>query len=109
MITIIKALNVSGATLLIRLANIIISSGQPFFYSALFVLLGLAIDILPDRKRAYDYVIMGVSLGVVTLVFNHFGRWLLDTTYPLSYVVTTTILGSFVVIIVKLAGKFISK
>ena len=108
-ITLVRAVGVTGSTVLIKFANIILVASHPFFYSMLFVLLGLAVDALPDRKSAYDYVTMGVSLGVVTLVFKHLGTWLLDTTYPLSYLVTTTILGSFVVIIVKLAGKFISK
>ncbi len=108
-ITLVKAVEAGGQTIVVRFANILLAASQPFFYGMLFVLLGLAVDALPDRKRAYDYVTMGVSLGVVTLVFKYFGTWLLDTTYPLSYVITTTILGSFVVIMVKLAGKFIPK
>ncbi|MBR9681791.1 MAG: DUF373 family protein [Candidatus Altiarchaeota archaeon] len=108
-ITIIKTLGISGETVLIKFANILLTASQPFFYSMLFILLGVAVDALPDRRTAYDYVTMGVSLGVVTLVLRHFGTWLLDTTYPLSYVITTTILGSIVVIVTKLAGKFISK
>ena len=108
-ITLIKTVGVTGDTLLIRFANILLTASHPFFYSMLFILLGMAVDVLPDRKRAYEFVTMGVSLGVVTLVFQHLGTWILDTTYPLSYVITTTILGAVVVIITKLAGKFISK
>ena len=108
-ITIIKTVGVAGDTLMIRFANILLTSSQPFFYSMLFILLGIAVDTLPNRKKAYEYITMGVSLGVVTLVFKHLGTWMLDTTYPLSYVITTTILGAVVVIVTKLAGKFISK
>ncbi|HDR53331.1 MAG TPA: DUF373 family protein [archaeon] len=108
-IAVIQAIGVTGETLVLRIANTIMVTTQPCFYSALFILLGLAVDAMPDKRKAYHYVTMGVSIGVVALVFRHFGMWLVDTTYPLSYVITTTILGSLVVIVAKLAGKYIHK
>ena len=105
----LKVTSVTGATITEIVAKAIYSSSTPFLYSVVAVLLGLAIDSWPDRKKVFAYLGMGVSIGVSLLVLKSFSAWLLDPTYPLSYVITTTILGAFVVLLIKLLSKFISK
>jgi uncharacterized membrane protein len=80
-----------------------------FFYGILSALIGLSIDSLPDRKKAYGFVSTGVGLGVVVLIFRSLGNWILEATYPLSYVVTTAVLGLAVATLTKLASKLIKE
>lgn len=96
----------SGNTLELA-ARISIETAPLFFYSILALLLGVAIDSLPNKQKAYNYASLGVGLGVIVLVGRSVGSWILDPTYPLSYVVTTTLIGLVVVTLVKLSAKFI--
>jgi putative membrane protein len=108
-IAMVKTTYLSGATTMELAAKISIETAPLFFYSILALLIGLAIDSLPNRLKAYSFVSLGVGLGVIVLVARSVGSWILDPTYPLSYVVTTTLLGLAVVTMVKLSAKFIKQ
>jgi len=103
----VKTTYIQAATTMELIARISVDTGPLFFYSVLSLLVGLAIDSLPNRQKAYSFISAGVGLGVVSLVARSVGSWILDPTYPLSYVVTTTLLGLIVVTFVKLSSKFI--
>jgi uncharacterized membrane protein len=106
-IALVKTSYLSGGTAVELVSRIAIETAPLFFYSILALLIGLAIDSLPNRKKAYNFASIGVGLGVIVLVARSVGSWILDPTYPLAYVVTTTLLGLFVVTLVKLSAKFI--
>ncbi|TRO61997.1 DUF373 family protein [Candidatus Bathyarchaeota archaeon] len=106
-VALVKTTYLSGSTTMELAAKISIETAPLFFYSILALLIGVAIDSLPNRQKAYSFASMGVGLGVVVLVARSVGSWILDPTYPLSYVVTTTLLGLVVVTLVKLSSKFI--
>jgi len=103
----VKASSVSGLTVKEIVAKIIYQSFAPFFYSAILLTLGIAIDSWPDRKKVVQIIGMSVSLGVSMLVLRNLSNWLLDPTYPLSYIITTAVWGSIVVIIIKLIERVI--
>lgn len=103
----VKTTFLSGDTTMELAAKISIDTAPLFFYSILALLVGLAIDSLPNRQRSYSFISAGVGLGVVVLVMRSLGGWILDPTYPLSFVITTSLLGLMVITSVKLASKFI--
>lgn len=103
----VKVTYISGSGPLEIAAKVAVDPALLYFYSILSLLIGLAIDSLPDKRRAYGFVSAGVGLGVIVLVLRSVGSWVLDPTYPLSYVVTTTLLGLVVVTMTKLSSKFI--
>ena len=103
----VKTTFLSGDTAMEMAAKISIDTMPLFFYSILALLIGLAIDSLPNRHRSYSFVSAGVGLGVVVLVMRSLGSWILDPTYPLSFVITTSLLGLMVITSVKLASKLI--
>ncbi|MBR9681005.1 MAG: DUF373 family protein [Candidatus Altiarchaeota archaeon] len=102
----VKVSYIEGTPLEIA-AKIAVDPALLYFYSILSLLIGLAIDSLPDKKKAYGFASSGVGLGVIVLVMRSVGSWVLDPTYPLSYVITTTLLGLVVVTMTKLSAKFI--
>lgn len=103
----VKTTSITGSTTTELAAKIAIDTAPLFFYSILALLVGLAIDYLPNRQKSYSVVSVGVGLGVVVLVMRSLGSWILDPTYPLSYVITTSLLGLVVITSVKLASKLI--
>ncbi len=88
-------------------AHIAVKTAHLFFYGLLALLFGLAIDALSEKKKAFGFITAGVGLGVVMLVSRSLGSWILEPTYPLSYVITTTLLGLVIVTVVKLSSKLI--
>ena len=106
-IAVVKSTGITGAGPLETAALITVKTGSLYYYGVLAALLGLAIDSLPDRKRAFGFLSIGVGFGVLFLVLRGVSSWILDPTYPLSYIVTTTVLGMVVATLVKLSSKFI--
>lgn len=103
----VKTSYLTAGSALEMAAKVSIETAPLFFYSVLSLLLGLAIDSLPNKQRAYQLASAGVGLGVVVLVMRSVSSWILDPTYPITYVVTTTLLGLVVITMTKGAVKFI--
>ena len=108
-IGLVRATSVTGVTTTDILAKAAYVSSFPFLYSALLLIGGLVIDAWPDKRKAIQLIGMGVSLGVSLLILRSLSNWLLDPTYPLSYIVTTAVLGSCVVLLIKIIEKFTLK
>ena len=102
----VKVTYIEGTPLEIA-AKIAVDPALLYFYSILSLLIGLGIDSLPNKKKAYGFISSGIGLGVIVLVMRSVGSWVLDPTYPMSYVITTTLLGLVVVTMTKLSAKFI--
>ena len=103
----VKSTYITGSGIMEILAKMAISTVPLYFYSVLSLLIGLAIDSSSKKQKSYGFISAGVGLGVIVLVMRSVGSWVLDPTYPLSYVVTTTLLGLVVVTMIKLSSKFI--